>query len=117
MRRFTDVKLKTNKQTWSNRGIPLRQLRAEHNSKIFYSNAVTKRQLKKSKPMIRRNVDIDADEIRSDDVEDLKKLEDTNGVPSEDVDELNETTNALNIDERNGEANGIQQMDNVSGQT
>ena len=65
--------------------------------------------------MIRRNVDIDADEIRSDDDEDLENLEDTNGKPSEDVEELNETTNALNIDERNGEANGIQQMNNISG--
>jgi hypothetical protein len=46
---FLDHKLKANRQTCPHCDMPLRQLRAEHNSKLFYAKGVSSRALKKNK--------------------------------------------------------------------
>jgi DNA-directed RNA polymerase I subunit RPA1 len=49
LKEFMDHKLKASRQTCPNCMLPLRQLRAEHNSKLFYAKGVSARALKKNK--------------------------------------------------------------------
>ena len=49
LKEFMDHKLKFSRQTCPNCNLPLRQLRAEHNSKLFYAKGVSARILKKNK--------------------------------------------------------------------
>jgi DNA-directed RNA polymerase I subunit RPA1 len=48
VREFMNSKLKASKQTCPNCHLPMRQLRAEHNSKLFYAKGVSARQIKKN---------------------------------------------------------------------
>jgi DNA-directed RNA polymerase I subunit RPA1 len=50
---FVDNKLKANRQICPNCTLPLRQLRAEHNSKLFYAKGVAARQMHKLKSITR----------------------------------------------------------------
>jgi DNA-directed RNA polymerase I subunit RPA1 len=74
LKNFCDVKLKQNRKQCPNCNIPLRVLRAEHSSKLFYAKGVSKRQMKKTKlnkPAVfdqqgdqqEPDVDIDNDEL------------------------------------------------------
>lgn len=49
IKEFMDVKLKASRQTCTNCGMPLRQLRAEHHSKLFYAKGISNRVLNKNK--------------------------------------------------------------------
>ena len=68
---FMDHKLKASRQTCPSCSIPLRQLRAEHNSKLFYSKGVSARAIKKNKnqlnislsPVMNNEINESTDEI------------------------------------------------------
>ena len=49
IKEFMNSKLKATRQTCPNCTLPLRQLRVEHNSKLFYAKGVSARQIKKNK--------------------------------------------------------------------
>jgi DNA-directed RNA polymerase I subunit RPA1 len=99
---FMEHKLKFSKQTCPNCNLPLRQLRAEHNSKLFYAKGVSARILKKNKTTklnVRfnlnddsenektpTNVDEFADELNKLDIE-LENDEDTTKKKNDDEDE------------------------------
>jgi DNA-directed RNA polymerase I subunit RPA1 len=48
IKEFTTSKLKASRQICPNCNLPLRQLRVEHNSKLFYAKGVSARQIKKN---------------------------------------------------------------------
>jgi DNA-directed RNA polymerase I subunit RPA1 len=114
MKEFCDVKLKTNRQICPNCGMPLRQLRAEHSSKLFYAKGVSKRQLKQSetKRILKKTSLMLDDEAPAD----LEPDFDIEKEPQNDenVDELDEKTKALNI---NGYSVESRKLDTLSGQT
>lgn len=78
---FMDHKLKANRQTCPNCSLPLRQLRAEHNSKLFYAKGISARTLKKNKNATKLNPKSEltiSDELeqRTDDlVDEIDKLD------------------------------------------
>ena len=108
VKEFFDVKLKTNKQICPNCGMPLRQLRAEHNAKLFYAKGVSKRQMRKSetKRILKRTTVVLEDDLEPIDLE---------AVDEANIEELDVKTKDLNLNGHN--AFETKKLDSLSGQT
>ena len=83
LKEFLDRKLKSSRQSCPNCCLPLRQLRAEHNSKLFYAKGVSARMLKKNKTA-KLNVKFNLDDT-------------TNGL-NESIDEFVDEINKLDVE-------------------
>lgn len=117
---FMDHKLKASRQVCPNCLLPLRQLRAEHNSKLFYAKGVSARALKKNK-----STKIINDFIQTNIDEDDDGDEKTNEVDQLDIQldsiELDQDNKLFKNNKKNNikalEENEEEKLDNLTGQT
>ena len=106
---FMDRKLKSSRQTCPNCSLPLRQLRAEHNSKLFYAKGVSARILKKNKTTklsvkFNLNDNNDANEVNVDEfVNEINELD-------SDLDESTEKNAHLSDDSDTGSDDSIEKI-------
>lgn len=71
LKEFSDIKMKVIGQTCPNCSLPLRQLKAEHNSKLFFSKGISARILKKTKNTTKLIINDKEDEL----IDELEKLD------------------------------------------
>ena len=104
------TKLKANRQTCPNCGLPLRQLRAELNSKLFYSKGVSTRQLKK-------NRDSSINGAKKKGAEETIELNDDEDEASRVPDDLEKDLGGTVVDEDEKEEDEETRLKSLSGQT
>ena len=113
IRDFMEHKLKFSKQICPNCNLPLRQLRSEHNSKLFYAKGVSARILKKNKTTklnVRFKLNDDNEEEKADEFADeLNKLD----IELEDESDTEITKEKIT----NDEADANEKLDNLTGQS